>query len=304
MGGHIMPGNWTEGVRAVLITGTSTGIGKACALYLDSIGFNVFAGVRREADGNALRKNASGRLIPVLIDITDSESIDSALKFISGKVGGAGLAGLVNNAGINAGGIGLLEFLPIAEIRYLLEVNIIGHIAVTQAFLPLIRKGHGRIVNMGSIAGIMPQPYLAPYSASKAALEAITDSLRLELKPWRIPVSIIEPGIVYTPMWDKAETEAAIKVKNFPQEAFDLYGPTINEVVEILKNKKRIKMVAVSIDVVARTVARALTAKRPGIRYIVGWDARFAAFLTWALPHRAIDRLAMMFWRLIGLKQR
>jgi len=295
-----MPGSREKGKRAILITGASTGIGRACALYLDSIGFNVFAGVRREVDGNDLRKKASGRLTPVLIDVTNSESIDSALKFVSGEVGGAGLVGLVNNAGINAGG--LLEFLPIAEIRNLLEVNLIGHIAVTQAFLPLIRKGHGRIVNMGSIAGIMPQAYLAPYSASKAALKAITDSLRLELKPWKIQVLIIEPGIVYTPMWDKAETEAAIKVKIFPQEAFDLYGCTINGVVEILKNKKRIKMVAVSVDAVARTVARALTAKRPGTRYIVGWDARLAAFLTWALPNRAIDWLAMLFWRQLGLK--
>ena len=302
MGGHIMPGNRTEGVRSVLITGTSTGIGKACALYLDSIGFNVFAGVRREADGNALRKNASGRLTPVLIDVTDSISIASALKFVSDKVGDAGLAGLVNNAGIVTAS-GLLEFLSIAEIRNLMEVNLIGNIAVTQAFLPLIRKGHGRIINMGSGAAIMPQPYAAPYSASKAALEAITNSLRLELKPWKIPVSIIEPGIVYTPLWDKAETVAAITAKNLPQEAIDLYGPTINGVVEILKNKKRIKMVAVSIDVVARTVARALTAKRPGTRYIVGWDVRLAAFLTWALPQRAIDWLVMLFfWRLLGLK--
>jgi short-subunit dehydrogenase len=290
-----------EGKKAILITGASTGIGKACALYLDSIGFNVFAGVRKEADGNALKKNSSERLNPVIIDVTDSESIDSALKFVSGKVGDAGLAGLVNNAGINAGG--LFEFLPITEIRNLMEVNLIGHIAVIQAFLPLIRKGNGRIINMGSIAGIMPQPYLAPYSASKAALEAITNSLRLELKPWNIPVSIIEPGIVYTPMWDKAETEAEIKAKNFPQEAFDLYGSTINSVVDILKNKKRIIMVAVSIDKVARTVARVLTAKRPKTRYIVGWDARLAAFLTWALPRRVIDWLAMMFWRQLGLKK-
>jgi NAD(P)-dependent dehydrogenase (short-subunit alcohol dehydrogenase family) len=298
-----MSGSREEGKRAILITGTSTGIGNACALYLDSIGFKVFAGVRREADGNDLRKNASGRLTPVLIDVTDSESIDSALKFVSGEVGDDGLAGLVNNAGI-ATASGLLEFLSIAEIRNLLEVNLIGHIAVTQAFLSLIRKGHGRIVNMGSGAAIMPQPYAAPYSASKAALEAITDSLRLELKPWKIPVSIIEPGIVYTPLWDKVETEAAIKAKNFPQEAFDLYGPTINGVVEILKDKKRIKMVAVSVDVVARTVARALTAKRPGTRYIVGWDARLAAFLTWALPHHAIDWLVMLFfWRQLGLKK-
>ncbi|MGD0169289.1 MAG: SDR family NAD(P)-dependent oxidoreductase, partial [Smithella sp.] len=172
-----MPEGREEEKKAVLITGASTGIGKACALYLDSIGFKVFAGVRREVDGNALREKASDRLTPVLIDVTDSESIDSASKFISGEVGNAGLAGLVNNAGIVTAS-GLLEFLSITEIRNLLEVNLIGHIAVTQAFLSLIRKGHGRIVNMGSIAGIMPQPYLAPYSASKAALEAITDSLR------------------------------------------------------------------------------------------------------------------------------
>ena len=296
-----MSGSREEGKRAILITGASTGIGKACALYLDSIGFNVFAGVRREADGNELRKNASVRLTPVLIDITDSESIDSALKLVSGEVGSAGLAGLVNNAGIITAS-GLLEFLPIAEIRKLLEVNLIGNIAVTQAFLPLIRKGHGRIVNMGSIAGIMPQPYLAPYSASKAALEAFTDSLRLELKPWKIPVSIIEPGIVYTPMWDKAEAVAVHTAETYPQEAINLYGPTINAVVEILKNKKRIKMVAVSVDAVVRTVARALTAKRPKSHYIVGWDARLAAFLTWALPNRAIDWIAMMLWRQLGLK--
>jgi short-subunit dehydrogenase len=218
-------------------------------------------------------------------------------------VGGAGLAGLINNAGIVTAS-GLLEFLSIAEIRNLLEVNLIGHIAVTQAFLSLIRRGHGRIVNMGSIAGIMPQPYLAPYSASKAALEAFTDSLRLELKPWKIPVSIIEPGIVYTPMWDKAETVAVHTAENYPQEAMDLYGSTINAVVEILKNKKRIKMVAVSIDAVVRTVARALTAKRPKSHYIVGWDARLAVFLTWALPNRAIDWLAMMLWRQLGLKEK
>ena len=298
-----MPQRSEEGKKAILITGASTGIGRACALHLDSIGFKVFAGVRREADGNALRENASARLTPVLIDVTDSESIKSALKFISGEMGNAGLAGLVNNAGIVTAS-GLLEFLPIAEIRNLLEVNLIGHIAVTQAFLPLIRKGHGRIVYMGSIAGIMPQPYLAPYSASKAALKAITDSLRLEVKPWNIPVSIIEPGIVYTPMWDKAETVAEIKAKNFPREAFELYGSTINSVVEILKNKKRIKMVAVSIDEVARTVARALTVKRPKTRYIVGRDARLAAFLKWGLPNRAIDWLAMMLWRQLGLKKR
>ncbi len=296
-----MPGSRTNKTPSVLITGTSTGIGKACALYLDRLGFKIFAGVRKEADGKALKESASDRLTPVLIDVTDAKAIEAAVEFVSHETGGQGLAGLVNNAGISSGG--LLEFFPITKIRDLLEVNLIGHIAVTQAFLPLIRKGCGRIINMGSIAGIMHQPYLAPYSASKAALKAFTDSLRLELKPWRIPVSIIEPGIVYTPMWDKAETEAGLTVKDFPQDAFDLYGSTIDGVVKILQNKKRIKMVAVSMDAVARTVAKALTAKRPKIRYIVGWDARLGVFLTWALPGRAMDRLAMLFWRQLGLKQ-
>ncbi len=286
--------------RGVLITGSSSGIGKACALHLDRLGFNVFAGVRKDADGRLLKEAASERLCPVLIDVTDPDSIHSALAQVKEVTGPMGLAGLVNNAGIGVGG--LLEFLPVAEIRKQLEVNLIGHIAVTQAFLPMIRQGHGRIVNMGSIAGIMPQPYLAPYSASKAALEAITDSLRLELKPWKIPVSIIEPGIVYTPMWDKAETEVDVRVRDFPAEAFDLYGPAISGVAGALKNKRIIKKVSVSIDVVVKAVAHALTSKRPRTRYVVGVDAKFVAILRWLLPDRARDWLAMLFWRQLGLK--
>ena len=164
-----MPGSRQERNRAILITGSSTGIGRACALYLDSIGFNVFAGVRREIDGNDLRKNASDRLTPVLLDITDSESIDSALKFVSGEVGGAGLTGLINNAGIVTAS-GLLEFLSIAEIRKLLEVNLIGHIAVTQAFLPLIRKGawphHKHGFNRRHHAPTIPRPVFSLQSRS------------------------------------------------------------------------------------------------------------------------------------------
>ena len=299
-----MPGSTEEGQRAILITGTSTGIGKACALYLDSIGFKVFAGVRREADGNALRKNASDRLTPVLIDVTDSESIDSALKFVSGEVGGAGLAGLVNNAGIVTAS-GLLEFLSIAEIRNLLEVNLIGHIAVTQAFLPLIRKGHGRIVNMGSIAGIMPQPYLAPdIQPPKPLLKPSPIRSDWSLNPGKSRFESSQPGIVYTPMWDKAETVAAIKAKKFPQEAFDLYGSTINGVVEILKNKKRIKMVAVSVDAVAKRLPGRSRQKGPGHVTSSAGMPDWPLFLPGALPNRAIDWLAMMFWRQLGLKKR
>src|SRR6185503_17646090 len=125
--------------RAVVITGASTGIGAACALQLDRLGFRVFAGVRKPADGEALQRQASDRLTPILIDVTDAASIATAADTVAAFVGEAGLAGLVNNAGI--GVAGPLEFLPIAELRRQLEINVIGQVAVTQTFLPLLRQG-------------------------------------------------------------------------------------------------------------------------------------------------------------------
>src|SRR5258708_33287478 len=183
--------------RSVVATGASTGIGEACALRLDRRGFHVFAGVRREVDGGALKQKASGRLTPILLDVTDASSIKSAAAAVAASLDEEGLSGLVNNAGIAIAGP--LEFLPIDELRRQFEVNVIGQIAVTQAFLPLLRKGHGRIVNMGSISGRLAFPLLGPYAASKFALRALTTALRMELRPWGIPVSIIEPSGIATP---------------------------------------------------------------------------------------------------------
>ena len=236
---------------SVVVTGASTGIGQVCALYLDELGFRVFAGVRRKVDGDTVKQKASERLTPVFIDVTDAESIASARDVVAQNVGETGLAGLVNNAGIEVGG--LLEFLPVPEIRRQLEVNVLGHIAVTQAFLPLLRKGQGRIVNMGSITGKMPLPYLGPYSASKAAMEAITDSLRMELRPWKIPVSVIEPSAIKTPMWDKAREAAHETARAFPQEAHDLYGPAIQAMIGLLENPDKIAKVATPASAVAKT---------------------------------------------------
>ncbi len=286
--------------KAVVITGASTGIGEVCALYLDKMGFDVFAGVRKEADGDALVQKASDRLCPILIDVTEVDSIVSALGTVTDKLGETGLAGLVNNAGIVVGG--LIEFLPISEIKRQLEVNVIGHIAVTQAFLPLLRKGHGRIVNMGSITGRLPQPYLGAYSASKAALEAITDSLRLELRPWRIPVSIIEPSAIKTPMWDKARVAAHETINGFPEVARELYGPAITGVLGVLDDPDKIARVATPTEVVARCVVHALTARRPKIRYVVGWDAKLGALVTKFVPARMRDWITMLIWRRLGLR--
>ncbi|GBL40485.1 dehydrogenase/reductase SDR family member 9 [Nitrospirota bacterium] len=168
--------------QSVVITGASTGIGAACALHLDAMGFQVFAGVRRREDGAALKARGSQRLLPVRLDVTDEVSIAQAAALVKEAVGEEGIAGLVNNAGIAVAGP--LEVLPIPELRKQFEVNVIGAVAVTQAFLPLVRIGRGRIVNMGSIAGRATMPFLGPYSMSKFALEAMTTALRLELDTW------------------------------------------------------------------------------------------------------------------------
>ena len=193
-------------INGVVITGASTGIGAACALHLDALGLRVFAGIRNAADGEALHAQASSRLVPVHIDVTDSASIAAAVDTIQSLVGDAGLGGLVNNAGIAVGGP--LEMLPLDELRRQFEVNVIGQLAVTQAFLPLLRKARGRIVNIGSIAGRVPLPLIGPYSMSKFALNAMTKSLRLEVDAWGIKVAIVEPGAIATPIWKKSTAAA------------------------------------------------------------------------------------------------
>ena len=182
----------TTSAASVVITGASTGIGAACALALDKLDFRVFAGVRKRADGEALQAQASAKLTPVELDITNSNEIAAALKTIAGEVGDAGLTGLVNNAGI--GVVGPLEIVSLDELRRQFEVNVIGLIAVTQALLPLLRKARGRVVNMSSIAGRAAMPYMGPYAASKHALEALSDALRIELQHTGVRVSVIEPG--------------------------------------------------------------------------------------------------------------
>src|SRR4051812_38767485 len=185
--------------KAVVITGASKGIGRAIASRLAGKGFRVYAGVRDPADGETLKRETAGDLRPVILDITRQETIDAAASSIRAELGNHQLHGLINNAGIAIAGP--LEFLPIAELRKQLEVNVIGQVAMIQAMLPLLREAKGRIVNIGSIAGKSAMPMTGPYSASKFALEAITDSLRVELMPFGVDVIIIEPGMIATPIW-------------------------------------------------------------------------------------------------------
>ena len=271
---------------AVMVTGASTGIGEACARRLDRMGFQVFAGVRREDDGETLKAKASDSLTPVLIDVTDESSIASAADAVGNAVGDSGLAGLVNNAGVAIAGP--LEFLPIEELRKQLEVNSIGQIAVTQAFLPLLRKRKGRIVNIGSIGGRTVTPLLGAYAASKFAMEAFTDALRMELKPWGMSVSIIEPGAIDTRIWEKASAKGDEIIGKLPQEAHDLYDPAIAALRKAAGESARS---AIPPSAVAKAVVHALTADNPKTRYLVGRDARIRAAMSTVLPDRMVDWL-------------
>src|SRR5258708_15197622 len=209
----------------IVVTGASSGIGKACALQLDTLGMRVAAGVRRERDGEALRREASDRLTPILLDITDATAISAAVDCVTTASGETGLAGIINNAGIAVAGP--LELLPLSELRKQLEVNVIGQIAVTQAFLPLLRRGKGRVVMIGSLGGRIVTPFTGAYCASKFAMEALTDALRMELRPWHMHVSIIEPGFIDTPIWEKSKEAASAMLDSLPSQADDLYGTII-----------------------------------------------------------------------------
>src|SRR3954454_20001606 len=200
----------------VLITGASTGIGEATALRLDAAGFRVFAGVRKAEDGERLRAKGSGRLRVVEpLDVTNADQIAAAAKPAKPAAaarlaeqgwGGEPLRGIVNNAGIGIGGP--LEGLELDDFRRTLEVNTTGQLAVPKAFLPQLRRSKGRIVNMSSIVGRVAQPFAGPYIASKFALEAVTDVLRIELLGFGIDVIAIEPGTIATPIWEKSSQEA------------------------------------------------------------------------------------------------
>ena len=272
--------------RAVVVTGASSGIGEACALRLDGLGFRVFAGVRRQQDSDALRRKGSERLAPVMFDVTDPLSAQSASDSVAAATGGVGLAGLVNNAGTAVAAP--LEFLPLGELRKQLEVNVVGQIAVTQAFLPLLRQGSGRIVNIGSVSGRIASPLLGAYTASKFAMEGLTDTLRRELSPWGVAVSIVEPGRIATPIWEKSLKVADELLDALPRRALELYGPAIEEVRRGALEAARW---GAPPEKVARAVEHALTAKRPRTRYPVGLDARLGALLVRLLPDPLLDRI-------------
>ncbi len=275
--------------RAIVVTGASSGIGRACALRLDRQGFRVFAGVRRAADGAVLRGRASDRLTPILLDVTDASSIAEAVQTVQAAVGERGLAGLVNNAAIAESAP--LEFVPLDNVRRHFEVNVIGPLAVAQAFLPLLRAGRGRIVNVGSISGRMVLPLLGAYTASKFALEGLTAALRMELQPWGLHVAMIEVGGVRTPIWQKFQLAADRLREQLPPQAYALYGSALAAEGRRVRNGTQGTLTP---NAVAAAVVHALSATHPKTRYIVGPRAWFGEVLR-ALPEPLRERLIMQY---------
>jgi NAD(P)-dependent dehydrogenase (short-subunit alcohol dehydrogenase family) len=271
--------------QSVLITGASTGIGEASAYHLDSKGYQVFAGVRKQADADRIKSKSSDQLRTVFLDVTDTLSIASAADFVRQELGSEGLYGLVNNAGIAVAAP--IEFLPVDDLRKQLEVNVIGQVLVIQAFLPLLRKARGRIINISSIGGRVAAPFLGPYSASKFAFEALSDSLRVELSPWGIHVAIIEPGSISTPIWEKSLAAVDERLEGLSIDLDRYYHPAIARTRSIAKHSA---MYGLPAQDVALVVEKALEAPQPKARYVIGKGTRLALLLKALAPTWLRDR--------------
>jgi len=260
---------------------------------LDRHGFLVFAGVRKEQDAQSLAAEASARLTPLLIDVTDASSIAQAAARVQASVGSAGLAGLVNNAGIGVSGP--VEYLPLEDLHMRFDVNVFGQIAVTQRFLPLLRQARGRIVNIGSVGDRITMPFGGALCASKSALAALNDALRMELRPWGLHVCLIEPASIATPAADKVQAASESLIQQLPPEGAQRYAGMFRAFTRRVVERDTD---GTSPDVVAAQVLRALTAAQPKTRYLAGKNAIRLSLLAWLMPERLLDQLRL---RLFGL---
>jgi NAD(P)-dependent dehydrogenase (short-subunit alcohol dehydrogenase family) len=278
-------------VAVALITGASTGIGRATALRLARAGWTILAGVREGGAGEQLaaESGTDGRVIPLALEVTDTDQVAQAAERVGELAGGrgrtpGGLDALVNNAGIGVGGP--LELVAPEDMRRQFEVNVLAQVAVTRAMLPALRRAHGRIVFISSIGGRVATPFVAPYAASKHAIEAIADGLRIELATSRVQVALIEPGSVATPIWDKGRAEA--ERVEIPADLQAEYGHVPAAIDKILEDTARR---GIPPEAVAETIERALSARRMRARYLVGRDAKMMLLLKRALPDHTFDRV-------------
>ncbi len=274
--------------KSVVITGASSGLGMAAAIHLAELGYRVFAGVRTESSlADLSGVSSKGELIPVLLDVTDANSIADAGDRVEQGCADTGLWALVNNAGVCISAP--LEIVQMDLVRTQLETNIIGTLAVSQRFLPLLRSSGGRIVNVSSGVGSIALPYLGLYSASQFAKEGLSDSLRRELRPLGVSVSVIQPGAVHTPMWGKIRKTADEILATAPAEVVETYRARFSEFLNM--NEVRGQESKTTPADYAKAVAAALTDKRPKTRYRVGVDSSVSALARRMVPDRLMDAM-------------
>ncbi|MER5216260.1 SDR family oxidoreductase [Streptomyces sp. NPDC002838] len=274
--------------RAVLVTGASTGLGRACAIHLEQAGFRVFAGVRKESDGEELAaRSAHGRIDPLRIDVTDGPSIREAAAHVSGRLGAdRPLWALVNNAGVCVSAP--LECVSPERLRWQLDTNVVGQLAVTQAFLPELRRSRGRIVNVTSGLGTVAIPFLGAYASAQFAKEAMSDVLRRELRDFGVAVSVVQPGAIMTPIWQKVSDVAQEALRSADGDVAALYRARFERF--LAHNGQQAAESRTTAQDMAKAVHRALTEARPRTRYRVGADVRRLSLLARLLPDPLLDR--------------
>jgi NAD(P)-dependent dehydrogenase (short-subunit alcohol dehydrogenase family) len=274
----------TDPGASILITGASSGIGKACALHLDRLGLRVFAGVRKVEDRDALVQESSGDLTPIIMDVTREDHIVEAYELVSSR-SDTPLYGLINNAGISISGV--MEVTPVEAFRDIIEVNVLGLHRVTQTFLPMLRRSGGRIINIGSAASFFAGPGSSSYAATKFAMRAMTDSLRIELAPFGIHVALVAPGATQSAMWGKSDTyrqKMREGLSDELKESYKLFARAADKMSGIIK--------PVPASDVARVVEHALLSRKPKYTYLVGPDARRSRIIS-MLPRGAFTKMVI-----------
>lgn len=272
--------------KSVVVTGASTGIGLAAARVLAAKGFRVFGSVRKAADGERVAAEVGERFTPLIFDVTDEAAVQAGARIVEAALGGATLAGLVNNAGIAVAGP--LLHLPVDEFRKQLEVNLTGVVIATQAFAPLLGarspavKDAGRIVNISSVGGRTANPFMAPYNVSKFGLEGMSEALRRELLPFGVDVIVVAPGAVATPIWDKADQTDTARYAN------TVYAPALDRLRAYMLQLGRSGLPP---ERIGETIHEVLTTPKPKVRYTVSPDM-FQVFMSErVLPKRTMDRI-------------
>jgi NAD(P)-dependent dehydrogenase (short-subunit alcohol dehydrogenase family) len=279
--------------KTVVITGASSGIGRASVTYMVEAGWRVLATVRKSADAEKLHSEGGPNVTPVMMDVADRLSVMAAAAQVASEVAGRGLHALVNVAGI--GRVRPVECITPADLQEVFDINVFGQLAVTQAFLPLLHKARGRVVNISSVGAHIAVPFGSLINASKAAFGIFNDTLRLELRPFGIFVSVIEPGAIRTPAVNKTLGDVESIIASLPPDAAARYGEMLLGFVARAYERE---MNGSSPEVVADAVRRALTARRPRIRYRVGKHATVLTTLPRVLPDRLLDALLL---RIAGL---